>query len=63
MLNLKQERILSLEGKKQAKELIAKLESFNIQKIYLSPAKRIIDTIHPFAKKVGLKIKVVVVNY
>ncbi|MFC1842922.1 histidine phosphatase family protein [Candidatus Dependentiae bacterium] len=65
-----QERILSSEGKKQAKDLIKKLEPLNIEKIYSSPAKRAIDTIAPFAKdgparrsrrrrRVGLEIELI----
>lgn len=54
-----QERILSSEGEKQAKDLIKKLEPLNIEKIYSSPARRAIDTIAPFAKTVGLEIELV----
>ena len=57
-----QERILSLEGKRQAKDLIKKLEPLNIEKIYSSSAKRAIDTIAPFAKKAGLKIELIPEN-
>jgi len=52
-----QERILSSEGEKQAKDLIKKLEPLNIEKIYSSPVKRAIDTIAPFAKAVGLEVE------
>jgi len=54
-----QERILSSEGEKQAKDLIKKLEPLNIEKIYSSPAKRAVDTIAPFAKTVNLEIELI----
>jgi len=54
-----QERSLSLEGKKQAIDLIKKLTPLRIEKIYSSPAKRAIDTIAPFAQTVGLNIELV----
>ncbi|MFC1843079.1 histidine phosphatase family protein [Candidatus Dependentiae bacterium] len=54
-----QERILSSEGEREAKDLIKKLEPLNIEKIYSSPAKRAIDTIAPFAKMADLEIELV----
>lgn len=49
---------LSNVGKQQAGELAERLESLHINKIYSSPLKRAIQTISPFAQKIGKKIEV-----
>lgn len=45
-------------GKEQSNKLVLELEKHKIDEIYSSPFLRVIQTIYPFCKKYGYKIKV-----
>ena len=47
---------LTHEGKEDAKKLVTKLEELNLDHIFISPYKRVIQTIEPYLKKSNLMV-------
>jgi phosphohistidine phosphatase SixA len=51
------DRPLDKRGRRQAKELVERLQPFPIEAILSSPARRCVETVEPLARERGLEIE------